>query len=259
MEFDLFTFIAQVVNFLILVALLRIFLYKRVIQAMDDREAKIASRLQNAEEKQKEAEQKASTYEKRKSELERERDELLEQARQEAEQRREELIEQAHQEVDQRRQEWHEGLQQQQEQFLATLRRRAGEQAYQIARKALQDLAEQDLDERIGRVFLKRLRSLDEQQRGELRDKLSDSGSARLSSAFQLPAKLREELARELSEIADSEVDLAYESSPELIAGVELRIEDKKIGFSLDQYLDDLEERLNRILARETEQAHARQ
>jgi len=256
-EFDLFTFIAQIVNFLVLVALLRIFLYKKVIQAMDEREAKIAARLQSAEDKEKAAEREAQEYQKRKTELEEQRDQLLDQAREEAEQRRRELIENAKQEVEESREQWHRGLEQQRERFLATLRKRSGEQAHRIARQALQDLAEEDLDRRIGGIFLKRLKNLGERERAELKERLSDSGRAHLASAFDLPDTLRDELKKELSGITGSEVELAHESSPDLIAGIELKVEDKKIGFSLDQYLDDLEQRLNRILDRELEGSHA--
>lgn len=257
MEFDLFTFIAQIVNFLILVVLLRIFLYKRVIQAMDEREAKIASRLRSAEDKQQAADREAEDYQKRRAELEQQRDQLMEQARQEAEQRRKELLEDAKQEVDESREQWQRGLEQQKERFFKTLRKRAGQQAYRIARRALEDLAEEDLDSRIGGIFLKRLQNLEEAERTELKQRLRDSGAARLVSAFDLPDALRDELNRELAAIAGSEVQLTYESATELIAGVELRFEDKKISFSLDQYLDDLEQRLNRILDRELEGSHA--
>jgi F-type H+-transporting ATPase subunit b len=257
MEFDLFTFIAQIVNFLILVALLRIFLYKRVIQAMDQREAKIASRLQNAENKEQAAEREAETYRQRKEELEEQSDKLLEQAREEARQRRRELMEDAKQEVEESRKQWHRGLEQQKERFLDTLRKRSGEQAHRIARRALEDLAEEDLDRRIAGVFLKRLKNLGEQERRELKERLSDSGNARLVSAFELPDSLHTEIEQQLAGIADSEVRLSHESAAELIAGVELRVEDKKIGFSLEQYLDDLENRLTRILDRELEGSHA--
>ncbi len=258
MEFDLFTFIAQIFNFLLLVLLLRIFLYKRMIQAMDRREAKIASRLNEAEAKREEAEQEAACYEERKRELEEQRDELLRTAREEAEQHRKELIQEARQEVEENRNRWHHSLQQQKDRFLSTLRQRAGEESYRIARKALRDLVEEDLEQRIGLTFLKRIRSLDDEQRRELVEKLDDSGTARLLSAFRLPEPLRDRIKEELKNLAGAEVSLEYDTSPQLIAGVELKVEDKKIAFSLEQYLQDLEGRLNRILARETGEDHAR-
>jgi len=48
MEINWFTVIAQIVNFLILVWLLKRFLYKPVLKAIAEREQKIASRLDAA-------------------------------------------------------------------------------------------------------------------------------------------------------------------------------------------------------------------
>ena len=52
MLIDPFTVIAQIVNFAILAFLLKHFLYDRVIDAMDRREASIAERLSEAEQRE---------------------------------------------------------------------------------------------------------------------------------------------------------------------------------------------------------------
>ena len=57
-----FTVIAQIVNFLILVFLLKYFLYDRIVKAMDEREQRIQLRLKEAEEKKQEADQEARSY-----------------------------------------------------------------------------------------------------------------------------------------------------------------------------------------------------
>jgi F-type H+-transporting ATPase subunit b len=59
---DWFTVAAQIVNFLILMALLKYFLYDRVVKAMDEREEKIHSRLQQAESLRQEAEREREVY-----------------------------------------------------------------------------------------------------------------------------------------------------------------------------------------------------
>jgi F-type H+-transporting ATPase subunit b len=48
MKINWFTFIAQIINFLILVWLLRHFLYKPILNAVDEREKKIAGQLKDA-------------------------------------------------------------------------------------------------------------------------------------------------------------------------------------------------------------------
>ena len=51
MHIDWLTVVAQIVNFLVLVYLLKRFLYGPILQAMDDRQAGIAARLQEADAK----------------------------------------------------------------------------------------------------------------------------------------------------------------------------------------------------------------
>ena len=55
MLIDWFTVIAQVVNFLILVWLLKRFLYRPILDAIDDREQRIATKIASAEAKEHEA------------------------------------------------------------------------------------------------------------------------------------------------------------------------------------------------------------
>jgi F-type H+-transporting ATPase subunit b len=61
MLIDWFTVIAQIINFLILVYLLKRFLYKPILNAIDEREKRIASQLEDA------AKQKAEAIRKKKS------------------------------------------------------------------------------------------------------------------------------------------------------------------------------------------------
>jgi len=70
MNIDWLTVAAQVVNFLILVYLLKRFLYKPVIAAMDRREARIRDRLEKAREREQEAQSRAESYESAQAELE---------------------------------------------------------------------------------------------------------------------------------------------------------------------------------------------
>ena len=60
MLIDWFTVSFQVINFLILIALLKRFLYGPIIRAMEERESTIAARLFEAERAEKEAETRAA-------------------------------------------------------------------------------------------------------------------------------------------------------------------------------------------------------
>jgi F-type H+-transporting ATPase subunit b len=106
MQLDWFTTVAQIVNFLILVALLKRFLYGPIVRAMDSRAAHIAARVREAEDKLAVAEQQTTLYHDRLHELDARRDALLMQAREEAEAQRQHLLEQARQDVQQAQARW---------------------------------------------------------------------------------------------------------------------------------------------------------
>ena len=57
-----FTIVAQAINFLILVWLLKRFLYKPILHAIDEREKGIATQLAEAEAKKAEAQKSATTF-----------------------------------------------------------------------------------------------------------------------------------------------------------------------------------------------------
>ena len=165
MHIDWFVFSAQIFNFLLLIYLLKRFLYGRIIKAMDDREAKIAARFADAEELKVKANEQAELYEKRNQLLNEAKDQMLNEATMAADAKRKELMEKVRVEVDQVKTRWQDMLVREQDAFFYDLRQRAAKQLYDTARKALRDLADVDLEERIIDEFLRRIKNLLHQQR----------------------------------------------------------------------------------------------
>jgi len=152
----------------VLVLLLRHFLYRRVVRAMDERETRIDSRLKEAQERKKEAEQEAESYRKKNQELLDRDEELLAKAREEADIWRKKLEENARIEVEENKARWYEAVERQKEAFLIDLRRRAGEQTYIIVRRVLKDLANDDLERQIINTFIKLLANLEDDEKEAL-------------------------------------------------------------------------------------------
>ncbi|MCK4469172.1 MAG: F0F1 ATP synthase subunit B, partial [Desulfobacterales bacterium] len=100
MLIDWFTVIAQIINFLVLVYLLKCFLYGPIIKAMDKRQEKIALRLEGARKKKQEAEQEAELFLKKNKEFDSRYEEMLSQIKKEVETRKVELIKEARSRVD---------------------------------------------------------------------------------------------------------------------------------------------------------------
>ena len=66
MQINWFTVIAQILNFLILVWLLKRFLYKPILNAIDEREKKIASQLKDADNRESMAKKEQDEFMKKK-------------------------------------------------------------------------------------------------------------------------------------------------------------------------------------------------
>lgn len=252
MLIDWFTVAAQVVNFLILIWLLKRFLYDRIIKAIDEREASIAGRFQEAEAREEKARQSVLELAAKKEDLEAESLKILEQVKQEADQRREELVARAKEDVEGRRSAWQESLERDRQALAGDLARLAAQGAAGMARRALEELADANLDQRALEVFLQKMGSLDDKARQELEAALADSHALVVRSAFELDQAQRDRLRQALAGLAGGAANLEFETDPELLLGLEIRLPGRKLAWSLEEYLREMgqqvEQRLERSL-----------
>lgn len=255
MHIDWFVLFCQIFNFLLLVYLLKRFLYGRIIKAMDDREAKIASRFADAEEMKVKANEAAELYEKRNQMLNETKERLLNDAAMAAEAKRKELMDNVRQEVDQVKARWQDMLVREQDAFFCDLRQRAAKQLYATARKALSDLADADLEERIVDEFIRRVKALDKEKSVQIRNAIRGGGSqVIIQSAFSISEPRRAQIEDVLKKQITNGFTLRYMQQPEIVSGIELRVNGHKIAWSLNEYLETLVENLTETLQKE---AHA--
>jgi F-type H+-transporting ATPase subunit b len=243
MHIDWFVFFAQIVNFLILVYLLKRFLYGRIVKAMDNREARIIARFEEAENLKREAEKSAALFEEKNKVLAEKQEELLNQAVQDAESRRRELLEKARQDVDTIRTRWQETISREKDSFLQDLRQRAGKQVYSIVRRILNDMADADLEERIVKIFLRRIETMGDAERDALQTSVAQADQGIIvQSAFPISPALRETIQDAIRRNAKEVPEIRYETMPEIVSGIELRAHGHKLAWSLSDYLETLEE-----------------
>src|SRR5450755_3028897 len=92
---DWFTIVAQALNFLILVWLMKRFLYKPVLNAIDEREKRISTELANADAKKAEAQKEHDEFQRKNTEFDHQRAALLAKATGEAQAERQRLLDEA--------------------------------------------------------------------------------------------------------------------------------------------------------------------
>lgn len=245
MAVDWFTLIAQIINFLVLVWLLKRLFYDRIIGAMDAREAGIASRLEEAVREREAAETEAGQYRARNREFEQQREQMLERAGEEAETRRQELLEDARLQVSEAQEQWFSTLEREQQGLLQDFRERVGQHVLTVAGQGLKELADADLEAQVLKVFTQRIRDLDPEQREAIIATIRDSDDeVEVRTAFALGTQAREELVATLSEHAGGDVKVRFDTDPQLICGIELRAHSHRLAWSLDSYLEGLEARV---------------
>lgn len=257
MQIDWFTFVAQIVNFLILIGLLKRFLYRPILHAMDEREERISSRLEEARKKEEDAEEEAQVYRAMQEELEQDRKAQLAEAERAAEERRQTLIQEARDDVAHLEREWREALERERESFLQELSERAVHETIAVARQALQDLADADLEAQAVEVFIERLQTPGDAQRTPWTEALkAANGMALVRSAFDLTDQHQTQIREAIEEHVGAVSELSFETSEEIGFGVELRVGERKVAWSLDSYLTHLADRVRERLDAELRTGH---
>ena len=160
MPINWFTVIAQTINFLILVWLLKRFLYRPILSAIDDREQRITARIAQADAKVAEADLEREAFRQKSEAFDQQRAELLKRATDEAKAQRERLLELARKDADALRARRLEAFRAEQRDLSQEIYRWTQDEVFAIARKTLADLANTRLEERTGEVFVDRLRAL---------------------------------------------------------------------------------------------------
>ncbi len=257
MLIDWFTVGAQALNFLILVWLLKRFLYKPILDAIDAREKRVAAELADADAKKAEAKKERDEFRHKNEDLERQRSALLSKATDEANVERRRLLEDARKAADGLSAKRQEGLRNDAHNLNQAILRRTQQEVFAIARKALADLATTSLEERLGEVFIRRLREMDGPAKAGLGEALkTTSEPARVRSAFDLPAEQRAAVQRALNEAFAAEIPVRFETAPDLVSGIELTANGQKVAWSIADYLASLEMAVGELL-KEKDKAQA--
>ena len=274
MLIDWFTVGAQVVNFLILVWLLRRFLYKPVLAAIDAREKSVAAKLGDAAAREAKAQAEGEDLRKRHEAFDRERADLLRKATDEAATQRQRLIESARQDSQLLRLKLTKTVADERAELGRQLSMQTQAEVFAVARKTLADLSGTSLEERMIEVFIARLRGLPEKQRLALAGADMETGAgadvgtsaadfpvpgrvALVRSAFELPPAGRAKVEAAIRESLGANVAARFETSPEFVCGVELTVGGVKLAWSVADYLSTLAQDVTALAATELAAATA--
>lgn len=247
MTIDWITVSAQIINFLILVWLLKRFLYAPVIRAMDEREQRVTHRLKEANQREQLAEEQRKHYHQQQSELEQNRAQALKKASLEADSLKHSLLEDARAEVAEWRDKWQQQAMIERNTFLQSLQRRTANSVLTITRKVLHGLANTDLESQLIVTFIEKLNTLTQDQVDHL-NQLDEP--VKVVTSFALDKAQQDQVTMAICKKLAVETTPEFTVSPELVFGVQLNIAEQALSWNLASYLDDLNGEFDQALSR---------
>ena len=249
MLIDWFTIVAQGLNFLILVWLMKRFLYKPILHAIDAREKLIATELADADRKKAEAQKERDDFQHKNEAFDQQRVGLMSKATGEAKAEQQRLLDEARRDADALRIKRQEALRNEQRNLSQEIIRWTQKEVFAIARKTLADLASTSLEERMSEMFIRRLRTLTGSAKDQLAAALKTSTQpANVRSAFDLPLDQHAAIQKTLNETFSADIHIHFETVPELVSGIELSANGQKVAWSIADYLTTLEKRTGELL-----------
>lgn len=241
---DWFTVIAQIINFLVLVALMHHFFYKRLVNAIDTREKRIENQMAEADQKNQQAARDMERARLDAEQIEQQRDQMLRDARQRADREHDELYQQALASVKTLETRWRQELEREKAIFFDQIRSKATAEILAVARRALNDLASADLQQCAVGAFLQSLSSLNG---GSWR-----GGDLVVRSAAELTPEARSRIEQALRLRAGKDAQIRFECVPQMAWGLELSTNGTRIGWNPENYIGELEENLRRAFEQRT-------
>ncbi|MEW6277601.1 MAG: hypothetical protein AB1758_03180 [Candidatus Eremiobacterota bacterium] len=223
--------LAQALNFLLLVAILRRVLYQPILDLVDRREERYRVRESEAARWKAEAEAGLKECRAAAEALARERSELRQKLEAEAHILRGELEQRLRSEVEDERQRRLKALETELEGVQRATRDRLARTLLQACRRCLIDLADSRLEELVARRLLERWDAV----------ALPPNGEVVVRSAFPLSGAQQSDF-RQVVQASRFEVE------PELGFGIEVESGGRVAGWNLSRYLESLEHELRRVM-----------
>jgi len=241
MTIDWVTVAAQLLNFLVLVWLLKRFLYRPILDGIDARESEIANRMGEASRVQDKAKSTATHYQAKLDTLQEEQSRTLDRAHQEAMTARDELLNDARQRI---REEHSAAKRQQHEQaieYVVQLHRDSAQALLSVIRKALLEMSDETLEERL---TLHALATVDRQ---EVIDRSATQGKTlqpKITTRTALNATATKRISESTEQIWPG-CTVEFDTDPEQAPGVIVQFGSSQVAWTIDAYVDELQSRLN--------------
>ncbi|MDI1230903.1 MAG: F0F1 ATP synthase subunit delta [Methylobacter sp.] len=225
MEFNLSTFVLEIINFLILIWILQRLFYKPLLEVIAKRKQFIDQSLNDAKNLQQQAEQQCGLYENRKKLWEQEKQAAITALHQQLEAERRAQLDRLNVDLEQERQKAKVTLSKQQQELQQQAEKQALKSAAKFAGMLLQQSAGPDLEARLFTLLMDNLTTLPDACKLCLTMLgAKKSVPIKITSAYSLSIEMRHQLEQKLGALISSQIIFQYLQDEALIAGLRMDI-----------------------------------
>jgi F-type H+-transporting ATPase subunit b len=225
MEFNLSTFILEIINFLILIWILRRLFYKPLLEVIAKRRQFIDQSLSEAKNLKQQAEQQCALYENRQKLWEQEKQAAITALHRQLEIERKAALDKLNADLDQERQKANVLLAKQQRELQQQAEKQALQNGAKFAGMLLQQSAGPELEARLFTLLMDNLTTLPEACKLCLTTLgAKKSVPVKITSAYPLSVEMRLQLEQKLAALINSQINFQYHQDAALIAGLRMDI-----------------------------------
>lgn len=224
MEWDWTTFLLEIVNVLVLVWLLKRFLYRPVMTVVEERQAAIAKTLADAHRLQSEGKTLRDRYEQRLVEWEKEKEEVRARLQEEIADERKRRLATLQAEIEQEREHASSRERHRSKEVVRQAEATAVLHGTQFAAALLSRIGGPELEAKLVDAALDDLANLPPNHVEAVRATLPATAQGRITTAFPLESSRRSRVVKQVEELFDRTVAWEFIEDPELMAGLRVSL-----------------------------------
>ncbi|MGZ4993970.1 MAG: F0F1 ATP synthase subunit delta [Methylobacter sp.] len=225
MEFNLSTFVLEIINFLILIWILQRLFYKPLLAVIAKRKQFIDQSLSEAKNLKLQAEQQCNLYENRQKLWEQEKQAAINALHRQLEAERRASLDKLNADLEQERQKAAVLLSKQQRELQQQAEKQALQNGAKFAGMLLQQSAGPELEARLFALLIDKLTTLPEACKLYLTTLgTKKSVPVKIASAYPLSVEMRQQLEQKLGSLINSQINFQYHQDQALIAGLRMDI-----------------------------------
>lgn len=224
MTFNLWTFLFEILNFVVLAFVLQRLLYRPLSEAVSRRRDAALHMQTEATRAREEAVVLQQQLAAELAAMEQNRQTTIQQSRQQAESERQKILAEAELTVQQRQDKITQTLARDREEALQSLRKEAVEIAIDFAGRLLGEAADRTLQQQLALRLVETLKSIPDKEREHLRTYWQSEDGIMLESAGELDSATQQGIVQTISTLVGRTVDVECHTNPELLGGVRLRL-----------------------------------